>query len=472
MLDISLDIVDPAKFSSYFKLILVILVLHILFAFISKIFKLSKPKEDLDVHKIFPYDEELPMRFYNRIKKLKETYVRAFIIVRSAKWIKTPYLCYLFMTFHKFSFIEIGQLYLISVISNFVFNPLITLLADKYGRKFLLKFSIVSNMVIIFLQIKGSHSLAYLAQILAGFASDIDYLFEAWIKTEIDFITGGQIKMPERIENNIIKSSMVWDSFVYIIISFIGILIYSYFGIFALFKISIALYLLSLIYIQISWNENINMLEYDSFLTLKQAIKEIKSVNVLFIGLMEGIVIACFNIFLFIWTPILKETAKGEINIGYVYLIMILVGSLDFHFSNICSNCGNYLSNTIYLLFQGLFLFLTYYINNFVYRMIFLALFYESIKVYHSVKNSIKSKIKDEKSLIYVIKLFEIPTIIYLVIIVIYLKCTNPLELAFVAGIMSFVAFGFSLLLVIINLLHKEVDIKKDDEKKTLKKNE
>ena len=104
--------------------------------------------------------------------------------------------------------------------------------------------------------------------------------------------------------------------------------------------------------------------------------------------------------------------------------------------------------------------------------MIFLALFYESIKVYHSLKNSIKSNIKDEKSLIYVIKLFEIPTIIYLVIIVIYLKCTNPLELAFVAGIMSFVAFGFSLLLIIINLLHKEVDIKKDDEKKTLKKNE
>ena len=56
MLDISLDIVDPAKFSSYFKLILVILVLHILFAFISWIFKLSKPKEDLDVHKIFSYD--------------------------------------------------------------------------------------------------------------------------------------------------------------------------------------------------------------------------------------------------------------------------------------------------------------------------------------------------------------------------------------------------------------------------------
>ena len=408
------------------------------------------------------------MGFYNRIKKLKETYIRAFIIIRSAKWIKTPYLCYLFMTVHKFSLIEIGQLYLISVISNFVFNPLITLLADKYGRKFLLKFSLVCNMVIIFLQIKGSHSLAYLAQILAGFASDIDYLFEAWIKTEIDFITGGAIKKPERIENNIIKSSMVWDSFVYIIISFIGILIYSYFGIFALFKISIALYLLSLIYIQIAWNENINMLEYDSFLTLKQAIKEIKSVNVLFIGLIEGIVLACFNIFLFIWTPILKETAKGEINIGYIYLIMLLVGSLHFHFSNILNIC----SNTIYLLFQGLFLFLTYYINNFVYRMIFLALFYESIKVYHSLKNSIKSNIKDEKSLIYVIKLFEIPSIIYLSIIVIYLKFENPLELAFVAGIMSFVAFGFSIILVIINFLHKEVDIKKDDEKKTLKKNE
>ena len=56
----------------------------------------------------------------------------------------------------------------------------------------------------------------------------------------------------------------------------------------------------------------------------KDACLELEKREVLCVGLIESIVMAVLNIFLFSWTPILKESTPGEINVGFIFTCMVL----------------------------------------------------------------------------------------------------------------------------------------------------
>ena len=55
---------------------------------------------------------------------LRSRYLVAYIITRSAMWAKAPYLYTLFMTVHKFTFAEIGDLYLVDAVAALIFGPI------------------------------------------------------------------------------------------------------------------------------------------------------------------------------------------------------------------------------------------------------------------------------------------------------------------------------------------------------------
>ena len=80
------------------------------------------------------------------------------------------------------------------------------------------------------------------------------------------------------------------------------------------------------IVIAVLWDENELQLKKseDTKEQLKNAMKEFNKMEVLCIGLIEGIAMACLNIYLFSWTPILTQSTPGGMNVGFIFTSMVL----------------------------------------------------------------------------------------------------------------------------------------------------
>jgi hypothetical protein len=71
---------------------------------------------------------------------------------------------------------------------------------------------------------------------------------------------------------------------------------------------------------------------------ITESIQELKQRDVLSIGLIESIYQAVFNVYLFIWTPILQISKlnlneDSNINVGFIYIcfvLMLIIGAKFF----------------------------------------------------------------------------------------------------------------------------------------------
>ena len=311
--------------------------------------------------------------------------------------------------------------------------------------------------------------MAYLAQIVTGFGAGlICTTFEAWVVSESEKEFEGYKKEAERFRKRLFKNSNVLDAAVSIITSGICAIIYSFMGIYAPFWISIVLSALAFIVIQVLWDENCPLAKSKENTTaqLKEAFNELKKVNVLCIGLIEGIAMAILNIFLFSWTPILKQSTPGGMNVGFIYTTMVLtmiVGTKSYEVLIVYCNFDYYMSITGCLFIQGSLLFLTYYINSFLARMIFLALFNGMTGFYNPLNSIVKSNILVDKYRALLMNLFRIPLNIYVIVVLLTLRYMNPFTVALIAGSLAFVACGIGIYLCIYTCFHSEDNEKKDN---------
>ena len=377
-------------------------------------------------------------------------------------WAKAPYLYTLFMTVHKFTFAEIGILYLVDAIAALIFGPITGQLADKYGRKLFChcyNFSIILNLL---LRMEGSRLLAYIAQIVTGFGAGlICTTFEAWVVSESEKEFGGFRLEAERFRKRLFKSSNVYDAACSIVTSIICAFIYSYFGIYAPFWISIFLSLLASIIIGKLWDENDLLIDKKSTFweQLKGASKELKKMEVLCIGLIEGIALGCLNIYLFSWTPILKQSTPGGMNVGFIFTGMVLtmiVGTKSYEVLIVYLQCDYYMSITGCLFLQGILLFLTYYVDSFLARMIFLSLFNGLTGFYNPLNSIVKSNILVEKYRAFLMNLFRVPLNTYVIVVLLTLRYMNSFTVALIAGALCFIASGIGIYLVIYLAFHEE----------------
>ena len=464
-----LNFSDPSKNSYYFPVIVgiaTILLLIQLTIMIIKDYKQKNPSEGFNMNQSIDNTFNKDLKYPEDLKRNRETlrsrYLLAFVITRSAMWAKAPYLYTLFMTVHKFSFAEIGILYLVDAVAALIFGPITGQMADKYGRKLFChcyNFSIILNLL---LRMQGSRLLAYLAQIVTGFGAGlICTTFEAWVVSESEREFGIFKEEAIRFRKRLFVKSNVYDAAVSIITSIILAFIYSYFGIYAPFWISIFLSLLASIVIGLLWRENnLQVLKTESFWDqFYGAMNEFRKVDVLCIGLIEGIAMACLNIFLFSWTPILKQSTPGGMNVGFIFTTMVLtmiVGTKSYEVLIYYLKFDYYISIAGCLFLQGLLLFLTYYIDSFFARMIFQALFNGLTGFYNPLNSIVKSNILVEKYRAFLMNLFRVPLNTYVIIVLLTLRYMNSFTVALIAGTMCFVAFGIGLFLVIYTKFHEE----------------
>jgi len=123
---------------------------------------------------------------------LRFRFLIASTLIKSAIWIKAPYMFALYNRLHGFSRPEIGILYLVENLTSLLLGPLIGSLCDLFGRK---KFCVMYAFLLMFqlgLRLTGSRSLAYPAQFITGICSVlIDTAFESWLNFEANMLFTG-----------------------------------------------------------------------------------------------------------------------------------------------------------------------------------------------------------------------------------------------------------------------------------------
>ena len=461
-----INFTDPSKNSYYFWFIIIIIAIILLIQLIIIILKkyLGKQNPHLTLSLLRALQDYPASSFEIRYQRdiLSSRYLYAFVITRSAMWARVPYLYALFMIVHKFSFAEIGFLFLIFSIGRLILGPIYNKLAHKYGHKLFCHIYNISIIISLLLLIQGSRILAYIAIIIAsGFSAGLmKSIFEAWLICESGRLFGNN-NDSESFRRNIFLKSKIYDGLISIITCIICAFIYTYFGITSPFWISIFLSLVSFIYISFFWNENIFSIlqEEQGNSRLLEVLLELKKVDILCIGLIEGLVMACLNIYIFSWTPILKQSTPGGMNVGFIYMAMALalvIGSKFYEILIVYLSFDYYTTITINLFLQGLFLFLVYYINGFFWRMIFLSLFNGMFGLYAPLKSSINSDILNERNKFTIMSLFSIPTNVYVIVIFLHLNYMNCFTLALISSIMCLIAFVIGLFLVIYLKISKK----------------
>ena len=282
MFDFTLNLTDPSKNSYYLPILVgiatILLIIQLIIMLLKELRRESGEDANISMDKTLQQNISYPSLLESKKNSLKSRYLVAFVLTRSAMWAKAAYLYTLFMTVHKFTMAEIGILYLIDAVSALIFGPITGQLADKYGRRMFChcyNFSIILNLL---LRMQGSRFLAYVAQVVTGFGAGlICTTFEAWVVSESEKEFDGFHREAERFRKRLFKNSNVLDAAVSIITSGICGIIYG-----------------------------------------------IKKVTVLCIRLIEGIAMGILNIFLFSWTPILKQSTPGGMNVGFIYTSIVL----------------------------------------------------------------------------------------------------------------------------------------------------
>ena len=458
MFDFSLNFSDPSKNSYYFPVIIgiatILLIIQLIILFLKD---LNRDAQDpnISMDKTLQNNMSYPSLLISKKNSLKSRYLIAFVLTRSAMWAKAPYLYTLFMTVHKFTFAEIGILYLVDAVVALIFGPITGQMADKYGRKLFCHCYNISIILNLLMRMEGSRFWAYAAQVVTGFGAGlISTTFEAWVVSESEKEFLGYKKEAERFRKNLFVKSNVYDAVTSILTSIILAFIYSYFGIYAPFWISIILSAAAFVVIEKLWDENDLLVKKSDSLKeqLKGAINELRKVDVLCVGIIEGIAMACLNIFLFSWTPILKQSTPGGMNVGFIFTSMVLtmiVGTKSYEVLIVYLHFDYYMSITGCIFLQGVLLFLTYYVDSFFARMIFLSLFNGLTGFYNPLNSIVKSNILVEKYRALLMNIFRIPLNTYVIVVLLTLRYMNSFTVALIAGTMCFIASGVGLFLVI-----------------------
>ena len=457
MPDFSLNFSDPSQNSYYIPILITIcaiLLIIELFTILAKEYKSDSYQDNnISMNRTLQNNMSYPSLIIINKNKLKTDYLLAYLLARAAMWAKAPYIYTLFMSVHKFSFVEIGRLYLVDAVSALIFGPITGQLADKYGRKKFCRFYNYSVLINIILRLLGDRLTAYLAQIVTGFGSGlINTTFEAWVVSESDREFMGYSKEAERFRRKLFVKANLYDEIISILILIICAVVYSYLGIYAPFVISFTFSLLSLLVIVKNWKENALSKSETIMAQMKGALREFKKGKVLGIGLIESIVMACLNMFLFSWTPILKQSTSGGMNPGFIFTSMVLtmiVGTKICKLLIVYLYCDYFISITGCLFLQCIFLILTYYKDSFLERLIFLCAFDGLIGFYNPVNSVLKSKILVEKYRALLMNLFRVPLNIYVIIVLLTIRYINSFTVALISGILCFLAFGIGLFLVI-----------------------
>ncbi len=393
---------------------------------------------------------------------LRRRYLIAAIIVKSAFWVKTPYLFALYNRLHGFNREEIAVLIALENLTSVILGPIIGSLNDLLGRK---KFCVSYCFLVILniaLRLTGSRSLAYGAQVVAGLGSVlIDASFESWLNFEASRYFSddkeGQIQKNSYLREVFTKQIYI-DSLSGIVLTGFATMLYNSYGIFYPFYLCILLCLIGAIFIMIEWNENAIKNEpgkdNQSFIRkITFSWQVLKSDKPLFaVGIIESTFKICISLWGYMWTPLLENSAQSFINVGVIYgcfMMAKLIGCEFFDGMKRILKTNTYLI-TLFVTVTACFSFyIDYSYESFHTRLISLMYFDGMLGTFQPLMSSLKSQMIPEGQRTTIMTFFRIPINICSILTLYFSTYITIYEICLIAmGIMVVSSITTILLLI------------------------
>jgi MFS transporter, MFS domain-containing protein family, molybdate-anion transporter len=277
-------------------------------------------------------------------------YMIVFQISKAADWCLGPYVFEFFESYHRLNIEWIGRLMALSFLSNLFLGPLLVgYLNDKSDKKFpCLLYGLILSASCLVRQIKSPMAII-LSQIFFGMSSSVLYTsFENW------FVAEANLKIKDKnVKDNILSAafekSMISDSLTAVFTNFIVGNLRKMYGIqapymFSTFLSVVSFFCISFLLTPIESSQNSensqevkepeNMHEImDVIKNIRDCLKELyKQPFIILIGLTESLLFATLHIFIFSWTPTLRQL-KSDVDTNEVFtmfMISLMVGGASF----------------------------------------------------------------------------------------------------------------------------------------------
>jgi MFS family permease len=304
-------------------------------------------------------------------------YMIVFQLAKSADWCLGPYLYEFFEKYHGMSVESTAQMIAISFLSNLLLGPLLVgFLNDKSNKKFpCLLYGVLLSTSCLVRQIKNPAALIT-SQIAFGMSSSVLYTsFENWFVTEINLKVSDK-NVKDLTLSAAFEKSMIGDSITAVAVSVITGNLKKIYGIQAPYFFSVFLssicFIISCLLITTFNNSKIDDKKVENNQSSNGLVGVFKNIKtsliackndpfIILIGLTESMLFAVLHIFIFSWTPTLKELKK-DVDTGEVFtlfMISLMVGGSSFRV-NYFLNYRQYIFSSIAIHSKLLKLFLLF----------------------------------------------------------------------------------------------------------------
>ena len=144
-------------------------------------------------------------------------------------------------------------------------------------------------------------------------------------------------------------------------------------------------------------------------------------------------------------------------------VLTMIIGTKSYEVLIVYGHFDYYMSITGCLFIQGVLLYITYFDNSFLHRMLYLSLFNGLTGFYNPLNSIIKSNILVEQYRALLMNLFRIPLNTYVIIVLLTLRYMNPFTVPIIAGSLAYIASGIGIFLCIYTFMSKKKEGKKGD---------
>jgi MFS family permease len=367
---------------------------------------------------------------------LQTRYLVCFLLGRACMWARAPYLYLLFTKLHKFSYEEMGLLFLVDKTSALIFSPIIGNWSDLFGRKL---FSMLYGVIVVIhisLRLSVNTPCAYVSQALAGIGATIlNTSFESWVNKESKKVFISEEKKRQKFLKILFHLQTSYDAMNSFIFSIMSACLFTIGGVVLPFIFSALIGIIATTCIYFLWDENDQCREEGQKQSYKEAFVELKKLDVFSIGLMESIFYAVLSLFIFSWTPILLLTSQNEEpNVGFVslcFVLMTILGTLLFEIIIIYLKLPFYIGLLSALVVECVLFMTIYTQDSFFTRLICLSLINCVLGFYVPLNSIIKSNILKESHRALLMSMFRIPLNLFVVIILLFLRYISTLTVRY-----------------------------------------
>jgi MFS family permease len=252
--------------------------------------------------------------------KLFWKYMIVFQIAKAADWCLGPFVFEFYEKYHHLKADTIAKMIATSFMSGLFLGPtLVGYLNDKSDKKFpCILYGVVLSISCIVRQIRSPLAII-MAQIFFGMSSSILYSsFENWFVSESNrTITNKNVK--EYLFSAAFEKSMIGDSITAVGVSMVAGILRKQYGVQTPYMFCVIICMISIITtgilltsIEHNDSETKTPKDQHNFIDVFRNINESlaqcrRSPFIILIGLTESLLLATLHIFIFMWTPIIRE---------------------------------------------------------------------------------------------------------------------------------------------------------------------